>query len=1134
MNSQPDNIPPAFRFTNPRQDRINRRLELVGPGPAAFYRGTCRLLAIQPVVEATTHLVAHLLREIESAIRDVLLPHDYVIPKGRGKHRAEIEAILKAYGIETADPVAVAWLRLADEGHDERLAPFAHRDALGAPRRLDEDFRRFVAEVEGIFDVVLQRFERRFLESLPLVDELLKRTVPNRADVEILRGRIPNNLITLEYFFSKVEAPEWLELLVAEGYFERPPEPVRDEEKGITRFTPWPESRYLVRMAAKPELQARVVEIAAAIPGTANTIVHDDLLRISLTVPALLAIKLVPRLKAAMQLPYQLRLMHHVGDLVTHLGQGGQGSAALELTETFLTILPDPDVREVTVGGETVRMSPHPRTAYDEWVLEQFLENNLPDVVEATGVAALRVAGKALDDAVRLSRSRPDDEGPDDYSTIWHPAIEKDRDAGHGLKSTLVGAVRRTAEQVIQQDPTRLVEVIETLEAYRWRVFDRIVLHVLREASASASALPLIEARLGEQEKFRDRRLKREYVLLAQDVFPQLGAETQERILGWIEEGPKLDGYIQRRTEAQGAPPPDEDLAEYGERCRLEYLRALRDVLPADGRARYEALVAKYGEPEAPDFLAIRMHAVTRGPGSPITGTELRQMSVPDITSRLKTWEPPSGEFMGPSPEGLSRALSGVVAENPSRFAEEVDKFQEVEPTYVRGVVSGFRDALGKDQLFSWAPILKLCQWVVDQPVEPGDRGDAFERDRGWGWTRKAIADLLEDGFQPGTTQIPFELRQEAWKALLPLTNDPDPMPSDETGEDGSEPDVVAINTTRGEAMYAVVRYALWVKENLDEGLESSDRKASLDDMPEVREVFEAHLDTERDPSVAIRSVYGRWLPWLIHLDAQWVEANLTKILPTDEASARFRDAAWDTYVIYSQVYNNVADVLLEEYGRAAERVDRMGAGRRRPADPADHLAEHLMALYWMGKIERDGPELTQFYAHASDDVCGHAMWSVGRVFAKGEEEPPPDIVDRMKALFEWRVGALQSNRQRHHKELEQFGSWFASGRFGEEWSLARLQDTLTLVGSAEPDSLVMDQLVKWASVRPIEVLECVQLMIDGADEDWKIVGWRDEIRQILTVGLQAGDSARNAATILVNILGAKGHLEFRDLLGSS
>jgi hypothetical protein len=79
-----------------------------------------------------------------------------------------------------------------------------------------------------------------------------------------------------------------------------------------------------------------------------------------------------------------------------------------------------------------------------------------------------------------------------------------------------------------------------------------------------------------------------------------------------------------------------------------------------------------------------------------------------------------------------------------------------------------------------------------------------------------------------------------------------------------------------------------------------------------------------------------------------------------------------------------------------------------------------------------------------------------------------------------------------------------------------------------------MDQLVKLAAVHPAEVLECVRLMVEGAEEGWKIVGWRDEIRQIVSIALGSGEIARNAATVLVNILAAKGHLEFRDLLGSS
>jgi hypothetical protein len=57
--------------------------------------------------------------------------------------------------------------------------------------------------------------------------------------------------------------------------------------------------------------------------------------------------------------------------------------------------------------------------------------------------------------------------------------------------------------------------------------------------------------------------------------------------------------------------------------------------------------------------------------------------------------------------------------------------------------------------------------------------------------------------------------------------------------------------------------------------------------------------------------------------------------------------------------------------------------------------------------------------------------------------------------------------------------------------------------------------------------------MVEGADEYWEIQGWRDGIRRIVSIGLQTGGAARNAATALVNILAARGHLDFMDLLGS-
>ena len=75
MNANDPSPAALYRLSDPRQTRTYERLaRLVGPGPAAFFLDACRLMEEGKPFQSTTHLVAHLLREIESALRDVLEP----------------------------------------------------------------------------------------------------------------------------------------------------------------------------------------------------------------------------------------------------------------------------------------------------------------------------------------------------------------------------------------------------------------------------------------------------------------------------------------------------------------------------------------------------------------------------------------------------------------------------------------------------------------------------------------------------------------------------------------------------------------------------------------------------------------------------------------------------------------------------------------------------------------------------------------------------------------------------------------------------------------------------------------------------------------------------------------------------
>ncbi len=63
-----------FRFQERRQERVYRRLRLIGDGPASFFRDACQMMDSPMRLQSTTHIVGHLLREVESGLRAVLKP----------------------------------------------------------------------------------------------------------------------------------------------------------------------------------------------------------------------------------------------------------------------------------------------------------------------------------------------------------------------------------------------------------------------------------------------------------------------------------------------------------------------------------------------------------------------------------------------------------------------------------------------------------------------------------------------------------------------------------------------------------------------------------------------------------------------------------------------------------------------------------------------------------------------------------------------------------------------------------------------------------------------------------------------------------------------------------------------------
>jgi hypothetical protein len=878
---------------------------------------------------------------------------------------------------------------------------------------------------------------------------------------------------------------------------------------------------------------------------TDNLWVHESFADAAVAMPPAAAAKIAER-EAAWIDKVSCRLgpaglPEKLAALVSHLIAGGEQVAALNLARSLLAVSP---------SERKARLSPKPRARIRDWDYQQVLAERVPHLVKAAPEPGMKLLCELLDSAVRSSlRREAECEPPEDLSWVWRHAIEDSaQDLSptliQGVRGLLVSALRDSAERVVEDRLLPITDVVRTLEAYQWLIFQRIALHAMRRFAEGARHL--IAERLLDADRFTspyDTCLLHEYALLLREQFSHLTAEQQGTILGWVERGPDLDRVKVRYEENIGQPFTTERADLYRKHWQQNRLALIRDDLPPSWRTHYDQLVAEIGEPEHPEFQSYSS-GVKWGPTSPVKASEISSLTVEEIVQRIRsfhdTWTP-SGDISKPTPDGLSRELSTAVSTKPERFVPEIDRFRQLSPTYVRGLISGFDQAARQSHPFNWAPVLDLCAWVVEQPrAGPGEptRGvfDPFDVDRDWTRARSAVAQLLSTAFATEGHEPSLQLRHTVWKALFPLTADPEPDEKYESRYlEESGPAHISINTIRGEALHAVIRYALWVRRHLKEiGTGDARIAQGMDAMPEVRDVLDTHLDGNVDPSLAIRSVYGQWFPWLHLIDEKWAIANVRRIFPSDETLRRYWAAAWSVYVIFSTPYDNVFEVLRSEYARAIERLGDSDVNIERTERADERLAEHLVVLYARGCISLDEPGslMVRFFERADAHLRAHAVGTAGWTLAGEESAIPREVIERLKMLWEWRLNATSIPPDVDRAERSAFSSWFTSRKFDDEWALAQLKTVLQLIGNLEGDFDVPKRLAELAPRYPMQTVECLRLMIEGVKEAWQISHWRDAPRRILQAAKQSGDAAaREMVDVVVNRLGARGLFEFRDLL---
>ena len=1138
-----------FVFREPHQKEVYSLLrQLIGEGPASFYKDLCSLVEVS-VLETSAHLAAHCMREIESAICRVVetIPDrtarlaqqtetEEVGLKARillclralkttrltqqvetdeNRNKLKILSCLHALSIPEDSDLARTWLKIP-----RRWNKYVHRKDLSKPRGVDKDFKTLFDDFTLIIGEILRAFQNVYSSVYRDIDALINKDKPSKADIKELRNNIPRNYVSMKYLFENLTSPAWLPKLNTGGFFSDQPEPEFDEELQQLTIQPWPQSKYLARMAPlAPEL---VTQIIADFPETENVWIIEDLLDAILSMPPETGASVIESVLRWVEVKNTYVLPDKFALLSDHLARANYVDQSLQLLECLLQI---DEVAETPVDGMLSTSVRHqPKAGFEIWHYEQILRKQFIVVAQIAGPRAVDLLSNILESAI-LYLPYSDHETGEDHSFMWWQPDESEQHGYREITGVLATGVKDAAIASVKSNPDSLGEILSSLNTKRWLVFKRIALRLL-DAIPALAREKVVETLL-TRNLYQDEDLSYEFYLLAEKHIQELSPSQQEQVLAWIEEGPSED-------EAEFVNI--DDRMEYREKWILARLNLLKDLLPQTTKQRYEDLIERHGEPPALE-LPITSVAWT-GAISPIEADALANLSVEKLVHYLETWEP-SGDLMGPSVSGLCRELTNVVGQNPSVFSTEAGKFMNLDVTYIRALITGLQDAVKEQKAIDWSSILDLCLWIVQHRDDTtGSDAELFERDQTYGPCRQAVTMLILQGLKWGDAKIPADQRETVWKMIEILIDDPDPSREYEADhyENDPNPVSVAINSTRGKALQAVIDYVLWLRRHsLDTSSGVGEAEGVFLFPEEARVILEKHLRIEEEPTLALRSVYGDNINQLVLIDAEWVKDNLEHIFPRDEAYKDYYDAAWSAFIRYCHPFEEVFEILHEQYYTAASQVGDTPSTQYSGRKTTEGLVLHLMVLYWRGKLDSD--EFTRvwaaFWEHASDETAAYAIGFIGSTFRRVKDEVEQDIIGRLVELWERRLEVALQSPENHVREMASFGDWYICQKFDTSWALLQLQSALCISRKVDMDREVLERLAELSTDNPASCMKCLDEIIRGDRDPWLLSVSHESVKDILKNALSSEDDTTNtSASALVNYLVSQGYIEgFRDLI---
>ena len=326
---------------------------------------------------------------------------------------------------------------------------------------------------------------------------------------------------------------------------------------------------------------------------------------------------------------------------------------------------------------------------------------------------------------------------------------------------------------------------------------------------------------------------------------------------------------------------------------------------------------------------------------SPLTKEKILQMPNQELAELLATFR--TAEYWkGPSVNGLSNILKGVVKESPEKFVNDLSPFLKTGYLYVSDILLGIQEAWKDNKILDWERLFEF----ISKYIAPEDFwSDAYTvkddvRKANRFWILGEIGELIKKGTISDSSSFPAEHYPEAQKVLFQIIDKilTDKKEISESQTARKDYLTYALNSPFGKISEALFALAYRIKKFEKE----PQHKQSVSWEVNIKDEYELLLENEINESYVW---LGQYLTIFYSLlDKEWTEKQVHKITNKKE---QLWEAFMQGYLHSNRIYQETYKLMRPHYVKAIEY-------QFKEEHSSERVVDHICLLYLQGieKIE--------------------------------------------------------------------------------------------------------------------------------------------------------------------------------------